>query len=58
MLPIATVQGVKDGISTGMIIDLTEYLKKKEGATKVELQELTDVVATKLDAEPQHKHNK
>ena len=57
MFPIATVQGVKDGISTGMIIDLTEYLKKKEGATKVELQELTNVVATKLDAEPQHKHH-
>ena len=57
MLPIATVQGVKDGISTGMIIDLSEYLKKVEGATKVELQELTDVVANKLDSEPQHKHH-
>ena len=57
MLPIATVQGVKDGNTTGMMIDLTEYLKKKDGATKTELDSLTSVVANKLDATPQHKHD-
>ena len=40
MLPISTVQGVKDGISTGMIIDLSEYLKKNEGVSKEEHAEL------------------
>lgn len=57
MLPIATVQGVKDGISTGMIVDLSEYLKKTEGVSKEEHAELESVVSTKLDAEPQHKHH-
>ena len=56
MLPIATVQGVKDG-NTGMMIDLSEYIKKKDAATKVDLQSLTTVVAGKLDATPQHKHD-
>ena len=54
MLPIATVQGVRDGISTGMIIDLSEYLKKTEGVSKEEMQSLESVVANKLDIEPQH----
>ena len=40
MLPIATVQGVRDGISTGMIIDLSEYLKKSEGVSKEEANAL------------------
>ena len=57
MLPIATVQGVKDGNTTGMMIDLSEYIKKKDGATKTELSALTSVVAGKLDATPQHKHD-
>ena len=57
MLPIATVQGVRDGISTGMIIDLSEYLKKTEGVSKEEMQSLESVVANKLDIEPQHKHH-
>ena len=58
MLPLFTTEQVKDGIDSGdLMIDLSEYMKKKEGATKVELQELTNVVATKLDAEPQHKHH-
>ena len=56
MLPIATVQGVKDG-NTGMMIDLSEYIKKKDAATKVDLQSLTTVVSGKLDATPQHKHD-
>ena len=57
MLPIATVQGVRDGISTGMIIDLSEYLKKTEGVSKEEMQSLESVVANKLDIEPQHTHH-
>lgn len=57
MLPIATVQGVKDGISTGMIVDLSEYLKKIEGVSKEEHEKLEAVVSTKLDAEPQHNHH-
>ena len=57
MLPIATVQGVKDGNTTGMMIDLSEYIKKKDAATKVDIQSLTTVVSGKLDATPQHKHD-
>ena len=57
MLPIATVQGVKNGISTGMIIDLSDYLKKTEGVTKSEFTALETTVSGKLDTEPQHKHD-
>ena len=58
MLPIFTTGQVKDGIDSGdLMIDLSEYMKKKEGATKNELNELTSVVASKLDKEPQHKHH-
>ena len=58
MLPIFTTEQVKDGIDTGdLLIDLSEYMKKKDGATKTELQSLTAVVAGKLDATPQHKHD-
>ena len=58
MLPIFTTSQVKDGIDTGdLLIDLTEYMKKKDGATKTELESLVSVVAGKLDAEPQHKHH-
>ena len=49
MLPIATVQGVKNGISTGMIIDLSDYLKKTEGVTKDEFTSLENTVSGKLD---------
>ena len=57
MLPIHTVQGVRDGISTGMIIDLSEYLKKTEGVSKKEFQTLETTVGGKLDIEPMHKHH-
>ena len=58
MLPVFTTGQVKDGIDTGdLLIDLTEYMKKKDGATKTELESLVSVVAGKLDAEPQHKHH-
>ena len=57
MLPIATVQGVREGISTGMIIDLSEYLKKAEGVSKEEFNSLEEVVGQKLDSEPIHKHH-
>ena len=58
MLPIFTTTQVKDGIDSGdLMIDLSEYIKKKDAATKLELSSLTSVVANKLDAEPQHKHH-
>ena len=58
MLPIFTTGQVKDGIDIGDLkIDLSDYMKKKDAATKKEVEELTAVVANKLDAEPQHKHH-
>ena len=57
MLPLTTEQ-VKDGVDAGdFMIDLTDYMKKKEGATKSELNTLTEILANKLDATPQHKHD-
>ena len=58
MLPIFTTGQVKDGIDIGDLkIDLSDYMKKKDAATKKEVEELTAVVANKLDAGPQHKHH-
>ena len=57
MLPIQTVEGVLNDMSTGSIIDLSEYLKKTEGVSKTELDELKVVISNKLDVEPQHKHH-
>ena len=58
MLPVFTTGQVKDGIDIGdLMINLDDYMKKKEGATKTELDTLTAIVANKLDAEPQHKHH-
>ena len=58
MLPVFTTGQVKDGIDIGdLMINLDDYMKKKEGATKTELATLTAVVANKLDTEPQHKHH-
>ena len=58
MLPIFTTGQVKDGIDIGDLkIDLSYYMMKKDAATKKEVEELTAVVANKLDAEPQHKHH-
>ena len=58
MLPVFTTDQVKDGVDTGdLLIDLSEYMKKKDGATKTELDSLTAVVANKLDVESQHKHH-
>ena len=58
MLPIFTTTQVKDGIDhNDLMLDLSDYMKKKEGATKTELASLTAVVANKLDVEPQHKHH-
>ena len=57
MLPVFTTEQVVDGVdSTDLLIDLSSYMKKKDGATKTELETLTAVVANKLDAAPQHKH--
>ena len=59
MLPIITTGQIKDGNIGGgnYMIDLSEYMKKKDAATKTELQTLTSIVANKLDVEPQHKHH-
>ena len=58
MLPVFTTGQVNDGIDHGdLLIDLSDYMKKKEGATKNELDTLTAIVANKLDATPQHKHD-
>ena len=58
MLPIFTTGQIKDGIDTGdLMLDLSDYMKKKDGATKIELNNLSAVVANKLDATPQHNHH-
>ena len=58
MLPIFTTTQIKDGIDSGdLMLDLSDYMKKKDGATKIELNNLSAIVANKLDAEPQHKHH-
>ena len=58
MLPIFTTGQVKNGVDSGdLLIDLSDYARKKDTATKVELESLTAIVANKLDAEPQHKHH-
>ena len=58
MLPIPTTGQARDGIQAGdFLIDLSDYMKKQEGATKTEIETLTAVVAGKLDAEPIHKHD-
>ena len=57
MLPLTTHQ-VNDGVDAGdFMIDLTDYMKKKDAATKSELNTLTEILANKLDATPQHKHD-
>ena len=41
MLPIFTTGQVKDGIDIGDLkIDLSDYMKKKDAATKKEVEEL------------------
>ena len=58
MLPVFTTEQVNDGVDSGdLMIDLSDYMKKKDGATKTELETLTTIVANKLDVEPQHKHH-
>ena len=58
MLPVLTTTQINEGITNGnFMIDLSEYAKKKDAATKLELQNLTLAVANKLDVEPQHKHH-
>ena len=57
MLPFTTTQ-VKNGIdSTDFMLDLSDYAKKKDTVSKSELESLSEVVANKLDATPQHKHH-
>ena len=57
MLPLTTEQ-VKDGVDAGdFMIDLSDYMKKKDAATKTDITTLTEILANKLDATPQHKHD-
>ena len=57
MLPLTTHQ-VSDGVDAGdFMIDLTDYMKKQDAATKTEIESLTAILANKLDATPQHKHD-
>ena len=58
MLPQFTTTQVKNGIdSTDFMLDLSDYAKKKDTVSKSELNSLSEVVANKLDATPQHKHH-
>ena len=57
MLPVFTTTQVKDGIDSGdLMLDLSDYIKKKDAATKTDINTLTAALAGKLDATPQHKH--
>jgi hypothetical protein len=60
MLPVFTTTQVKDGFGTAdLMIDLSDYMKKKDVedlVTQEEFNSLSTVVASKLDATPQHKH--
>ena len=38
------------------MLDLSDYMKKKDAATKTDINTLTEILAGKLDATPQHKH--
>ena len=58
MLNIFTTKQAADGIDIGDLkLDLSEYIKRTEAATKSEVKTLTEVVANKLDASPPHLHN-
>lgn len=58
MSNILTTDQVMDGIDPGdFMIDLSDYLLKKDGVSKSELQALEAIVATKLDKEPPHDHH-
>ena len=54
-----TTTNAETGSSTGtqtVKIDLTNYAMKKDTATKEEFENLVEVVANKLDKNPQHHH--
>ena len=58
MLPVFTTEQIKNGTGTGdLMIDLSEYMKKQDAATKTDITTLTEILANKLDATPQHKHD-
>ena len=53
-----TTGQVMNGIdASDLMIDLSDYSKKVDTATKIDLNALSDVVANKLDKTPQHKHD-
>ena len=58
MLPVFTTEQIKNGTGTGdLMIDLSDYMKKQDAATKTDITTLTEILANKLDATPQHKHD-
>ena len=58
MLNIFTTKQASNGINFGdLTLDLSGYIKRTEAATKAEVNALTEVVANKLDASPQHLHH-
>ena len=61
MLPIFTTQQVENGFGTAdLMIDLSDYMKKKDVedfVSQEKFNDLTEIVANKLDATPQHSHH-
>ena len=52
-----TTKQINDGIVDILTIDMTQYAKKDETASKDEINTLSEVVANKLDASPMHHHD-
>ena len=61
MLPIFTTQQVESGFGTAdLMIDLSDYMKKKDVedfVSQEKFNDLTEIVANKLDSTPQHSHH-
>ena len=52
-----TTKQIDEGITDILTLDMEQYAKKNETATKEELNGLTEVVAGKLDSTPMHHHD-
>lgn len=53
-----TTKQIEKGISADdIMLDLSDYAKKDDTATKIDLDALTSVVSNKLDITPQHRHD-
>lgn len=61
MLPIFTTGQVESGFGTAdLMIDLSDYMKKKDVedfVSQEKFDDLTEIVANKLDSTPQHSHH-